>query len=200
MNRTPILLANVLVIAVCGLIYELQAATLSSFVLGDSVTQYSLIIGLYLSAMGLGAWLSGFVARGLARGFLEVELAVGLVGGASVPGLYLLYVRPAVFVMLLYAAVLVIGPLVGLELPLLMRIVRDRLEFKDVVSRVLTFDYIGALVASLLFPLFFVPQLGLVRTSVVTGMINALVGLLGTWLLRPLLDRPATGLRVRAVL
>jgi spermidine synthase len=200
MSRTPILLANVLVIAVCGLIYELQAATLSSFVLGDSVTQYSLIIGLYLSAMGLGAWLSGFLERGLARAFLEIELAVALVGGVSVPVLYLLSTRPAVFLVLLYGGVLAVGTLVGLELPLLMRIVRERLEFKDVVSRVLTFDYAGALVASLLFPLFFLPQLGLVRTSLVTGTINALVALLGTWLLRPLLERSTTGLRVRAVL
>lgn len=200
MSRTPILLGNVLVIAVCGLIYELQAATLSSFVLGDSVTQYSLIIGLYLSAMGLGAWLSSFVKRGLARTFLEVELAVALVGGLSVPLLYLCYVRPALFMVLLYADVLAVGTLVGLELPLLMRIVRERLEFEDVVSRVLTFDYAGALVASLLFPLFFLPQLGLVRTSLVTGTLNALVALLGTWLLRPLLERSAVGLRVRAVL
>ena len=57
MNRTPILFLNVLVIATCGLIYELQAATLSSFILGDSVTQFSLVIGLYLSALGVGAWL-----------------------------------------------------------------------------------------------------------------------------------------------
>jgi spermidine synthase len=117
-----------------------------------------------------------------------------------VPVLYLLYTRPATFLVLLYGTVLVIGTLVGLELPLLMRIVRERLEFKEVVSRVLTFDYIGALVASLLFPLFFLPQLGLVRTSLVTGMINALVGLLGTWLLRPLLERSPAGLRIRAVL
>jgi spermidine synthase len=200
MTRTPILLGNVLVIAVCGLIYELQAATLSSFVLGDSVTQYSIIIGLYLSAMGVGAWLSGFLERELTRSFLEIELAVALVGGLSVPVLYLLYTRPAVFLVLLYGTVLVVGTLVGLELPLLMRIVRERLEFKDVVSRVLTFDYLGALVASLLFPLFFLPQLGLVRTSLITGIINATVGLLGTWLLAPLLERPATGLRIRAVL
>src|SRR5690348_17184468 len=101
MSRTPILLGNVLVIAVCGLVYELQAAALSSFVLGDSVTQYSLIIGLYLSAMGLGAWLSGFVRGGLARAFLEVELAVALVGGLSAPLLYLTFVRPAAFQTLL---------------------------------------------------------------------------------------------------
>src|SRR5215468_9945130 len=98
MNRAPVLFLNVFIIATCGLVYELQTATLSSFVLGDSVTQYSLIIGLYLSAMGLGAWLSGFIKKGLARSFLEIELAVALVGGASVPVLYLTYVRPAAFV------------------------------------------------------------------------------------------------------
>src|ERR687888_579750 len=113
MNRTPILFLNVLIIATCGLIYELQAATLSSFVLGDSVTQFSLVIGLYLFGLGVGAWLSRFLERGLARAFLEVELAVALLGGLSVPVLYLTYPRPAAFVPLLYGTVLAVGTLVG---------------------------------------------------------------------------------------
>jgi spermidine synthase len=198
MKRTPILFLNVLIIATCGLIYELQAATLSSFVLGDSVTQFSLVIGLYLSALGLGAWLSGYIVRGLARAFIEVELGVALLGGLSVPLLYVSYTRPGTFLVLLYGTVVAVGTLVGLELPLLMRILKEQLDFKDLVSRVLTFDYIGALFASVLFPLVFVPQLGLVRTSVLVGMINAFIGLWGTWLLRPLLERRPTGLRIRA--
>jgi spermidine synthase len=200
MNRTTILFLNVLIVATCGLVYELQAATLSSFVLGDSVTQFSLVIGLYLSALGIGAWLSRFIDRGLARAFLEVELGVALLGGLSVPALYLSYTRPAAFLPLLYGTVLAVGTLVGLELPLLMRIVRDQLDFKELVSRVLTFDYIGALAASVLFPLVFVPRLGLMRTSLFFGMLNALVALWGTWLLRPLLERNPLGLRIRAVL
>ena len=68
-----------------------------------------------------------------------------------------------------------------------MRILKDHLDFKELVSRVLTFDYIGALVASLLFPLFLVPKLGLVRTSLLFGMLNAGVGLWATWLMRPLI-------------
>jgi spermidine synthase len=56
MNRTPLLFLNILVIAACGLVYELLAGTVASYVLGDSVTQFSLIIGLYLSALGIGAW------------------------------------------------------------------------------------------------------------------------------------------------
>ena len=69
MNRTPILFLNVLVVATCGLVYELLAGTLASYVLGDSVTQFSLIIGIYLSALGAGAWLSRFIERELARRF-----------------------------------------------------------------------------------------------------------------------------------
>ena len=63
MNDAPLTLLylNVLIIATCGLIYELLAGTLASYVLGDSVTQFSLIIGVYLSALGAGG--VGFVIR-----------------------------------------------------------------------------------------------------------------------------------------
>jgi spermidine synthase len=198
MNRTPILFFNVLIIATCGLVYELLAGTLASYVLGDSVTQFSLIIGLYLFALGIGAWLSRFVETALARTFIEVELGVALVGGWSAPLLFLSFARLEHFQPILYGLVCVIGTLVGLELPLLMRILQDQLDFKELVARVLTFDYIGALAASLLFPLLFVPKLGLVRTSLVFGLLNASVGLWGTWLLRPLMKGRITGLRLRA--
>src|SRR6266481_8834795 len=200
MNRTPVLFLNVLIVATCGLVYELLAGTLASYVLGDSVTQFSLIIGIYLSALGVGAWLSRFIETGLARKFIEVELGVALLGGLSAPLLFLSFGRLSYFPVVLYGLVFGIGVLVGLELPLLMRILKDALDFKELVSRILTFDYVGALVASLLFPILFVPRLGLVRTSLLFGMLNAAVGLWGTWLLRPLLPRGILGLRVRAVL
>ena len=173
MNRTPILFLNVLIIATCGLVYELLAGTLASYVLGDSVTQFSLIIGIYLFAMGVGAWLSRFLESNLAKRFVEVELAVALVGGASAPLLFLSFARLTGFQLVLYSIVFVIGTLVGLEIPLLMRILKDQLDFKEIVSRVLAFDYIGALLASLLFPLFLVPRMGLVRTSLLIGLLNA---------------------------
>jgi spermidine synthase len=199
MNRTPVLFLNVLVIAVCGLVYELLAGTLASYVLGDSVTQFSIVIGIYLSALGVGAWLSRFIDNHVARAFLEVELGVALLGGFSAPLLFLCFARFDHFLVFLVAIVFAIGVLVGLELPLVMRIVRDHLDFKDLVSRVLAFDYIGALAASLLFPLFCVPRLGLIRTSLVFGMLNAGVALWGTWILRPLLGRAVHGLRLRAL-
>lgn len=200
MNRTPVLFLNVLLIAMCGLVYELLAGTLASYVLGDSVTQFSFIIGFYLFALGVGAWLSRFIDAGLARVFVEVELAVALVGGLSAALLYLSFAYLRFFNVVLYGMVLAIGILVGLELPLLMRILKGHLDFKELVSRVLAFDYVGALVASLLFPIFCVPQLGLVRTALVFGMLNAAVGLWATWLLRPLLRGRLVELRARGVL
>jgi spermidine synthase len=200
MNRTPVLFLNVLIIATCGLVYELLAGTLASYVLGDSVTQFSLIIGIYLFALGVGAWLSRFIEKGLARKFIEVELGVALLGGASAPLLFLSFGRLSYFPVVLYGLVFAVGVLVGLELPLLMRILKDVLDFKELVSRVLTFDYVGALVASLLFPLFLVPKLGLVRTSLVFGLLNAGVGLWATWFMRPLIKGDVSGLRARAAI
>ncbi len=181
--RTTALFAAVLLVSTCGLVYELAAGALASYVLGDSVTQFSLVIGLYLSAMGLGAWLSRFVEGQLARRFVDVELAVALVGGFSAPLLFLTFGRVAHFRPVLFALVVLVGTLVGLEIPLFLRILRERLEFKELVAKVLSVDYLGALVGSLLFPLLLVPRLGLVRSSLCIGLVNALVGLWTTWLL-----------------
>tara|TARA_R110002096_G_scaffold143328_3_gene299168 strand:- start:24596 stop:26113 length:1518 start_codon:yes stop_codon:yes gene_type:complete len=199
-RRTPLFYLNVLVVGTCGLVYELIAGTLASYVLGDSVTQFSLIIGLYLSAMGVGAWLSGFLSKNLVRRFLDIELGVGLVGGLSAPLLFMSFAYLGWFQVVLYGLVFIIGALVGLELPLLMRILREELDFKDLVSRVLTFDYLGALLASLLFPIFLVPTLGLMRTSLLFGMLNAGVALWGSFIFADLITGGIVFLRTRAIL
>ncbi len=201
MKRVPLLFLNVIVIATCGLIYELVAGTLSSYVLGDSVTQFSLIIGTYLSAMGVGSWLSRYIERNVAERFVEIELAVAVLGGFSAPLLFLTFAYVSYFSVILFSTVFLIGVLVGLEIPLLMRILKDELDFKELVSRVLALDYVGALVASLLFPIFLVPRLGLNRTSLLFGLMNAGVAIWATWLLQPLIkERTLLFLRIKGVI
>jgi spermidine synthase len=180
----------VFIIAACGLVYELVAGALASYVLGDSVTQFSTVIGAYLSAMGLGAWLSRYVEKELARVFVDLEIAVALIGGFSAPILFLAFGHLQFFRPALYGVVVAVGTLVGLEIPLLMRILKEKLEFKELVARVLSVDYLGALFASVLFPVVLVPRLGLVRTSLAFGVLNAVVGLWSTSLLRDELKRP----------
>ncbi|HKG91736.1 MAG TPA: polyamine aminopropyltransferase [Gemmatimonadaceae bacterium] len=185
------LFASVLLIAACGLVYELVAGALASYLLGDSVTQFSTVIGTYLFAMGIGSWLTRYLVRGLVARFVTIELLVAVVGGFSSAVLFLAFAYTDAFRVALYLLVTAVGVLVGLEIPLLMRILRDQFEFKDVVSNVLTFDYLGALGASLLFPLVLVPRLGLVRAALLFGIVNALVALWSTFLFGRLLGARA---------
>ena len=184
------LLASVFVVAACGLVYELAAGALASYVLGDSVLQFSTVIGTYLFAMGIGSWLSRFFERQLPAHFLRIELLVALIGGALPATLFLVHAwHPGAFRVLLYALVLLVGMLVGLEIPLVMRILRRNVGLRELVSQVLTFDYLGALAVSVAFPLLLVPHLGLIRTGLLFGLMNALVAVWALWLFRHELRR-----------
>ena len=197
MNRA--LLFSVFVIASCGLAYELIAGAQASYLLGDSVLQFSTVIGTYLFAMGIGSWLSRYVERNLIARFVQLELLVGVFGGFSAALLFLIYVWfTAPFKLVLYLAVLGVGIMVGLEIPLIMRIMKRDLSFKEVVSQVLTFDYLGALAVSILFPVLLVPHLGLVRSCLLFGLLNVLVALWALWLFRVQLQH-AAALRGQAV-
>lgn len=179
------LLFSVFVIASCGLAYELVAGALSSYLLGDSVMQFSTVIGCYLFAMGAGSWLSKYVTRDLIGRFIQIELMVGLLGGFSAVGLFVLFTwLAAPFKLMLYLTVFGVGVLVGLEIPLVMRILKRELAFRDLVSQVLTFDYLGALVVSILFPLLLAPQLGMIRTGLLFGLLNVAVALWALHLFR----------------
>ncbi len=190
---------TVFVISACGLGYQLIAGSVSSYLLGDSVTQFSLTIGIYLFALGIGSYLSKFVGDDLVERFVHVELGVALVGGFSAILLSLAFASELWFRPTLYGTILVIGTLVGIEIPLLLRILKDELDFKDLVAQVLTFDYVGALAIALVFPLVLVPRLGLDRSALLLGLVNAVVGWWSISLFRVRIRHPST-LRVSAAL
>ncbi len=192
-----ILLVSVFVVATCGLIYELLAGTIATYLLGDSVTQFSTVIGTYLFAMGIGSWFSRYIEGRLLAWFIRIEIIIALIGGTSAAALFLLFPMVDDFRPILYGLVLLIGFLVGLEIPLLIRILKDEFSFGDLVSNVLTYDYIGALAASLLFPLVLVPFVGLIRAGFVIGFVNILVALLLVFRLRR--DRSLLTERVSAI-
>ena len=196
--RDRVLILSVLIVASCGLGYELISSALASYLLGDSILQFSSVIGCYLFAMGIGSWLSKYVKdEDVLNRFIDVELLVALLGGVSAAVLFLVFAwLSAPFRAALYVGVFVIGLMVGMEIPLVMRVFNQRkAEFREIVSRVLTFDYLGALAVSLVFPLLLAPKLGLLRTSFLFGMLNAGVALWTTWLFRA--GRRARGARRR---
>lgn len=167
-----LLLITIFLISTCGLIYELVAGTLASYLLGDSITQFSTIIGTYLFSMGIGSYLSKYVTKNLEINFIRIEILVGLIGGLSSSILFICFGYGAYFRVALYLLVGLTGLFVGMEIPLIMRILKTQSSFKDLVSDVFTFDYIGSLLASIAFPIFLVPYLNLTRTSLLFGLMN----------------------------
>lgn len=177
-SEQRILLFSVFILSLCGIIYELVLGSLASYLLGNPVEQYSITIGVFLSSMGLGSYLSRFITRGLVKSFVRIEIALGLIGGISVVFLNYMFSFSVSFYMLHVFFLVVIGTLVGLEIPLLTRILKSYGTLKDIISNVLTLDYMGGLGGSLLFPLILFPYLGRYLTSIVIGCINIAVAII----------------------
>jgi spermidine synthase len=182
-RRARVLTVSVVVVATSGMVYELVLATLASYILGNAVTQFSVTLGVYLSAMGAGTLVSAWVKGALAQGFVLVETAIALVGGSSAALLFLASAHSALFRPILYAEVFSIGALVGIELPLLLRLLKEELGADESVVQGMTYDYVGSLAASLVFPLVLMPLLGLVRTAALAGVVNAAIAWVGARLL-----------------
>ncbi|MBF9029068.1 polyamine aminopropyltransferase [Rhodobacterales bacterium HKCCE3408] len=186
--RVGWLLAATFAVAVAGLVYELIAATASSYILGDSIRQFSFVIGVFLSAMGAGAWVSRFVADPV-RGFVLAQIALGVIGGAAAPLVFFSYAWTDAIGLPLYASLVAIGVLSGMELPLIARVLKEIGASEFRFENVLTADYIGALAASLAFPLLIIPHLSLIAASLAFGALNLLVAGLALWLFRDRLPR-----------
>ncbi|MEX0305697.1 MAG: spermidine synthase, partial [Leisingera sp.] len=182
------LLAATFLVAVSGLIYELIAATLSSYLLGDSVRQFSLVIGVFLSAMGLGAWLSRFVGQAMS-GFIWAQICLGIAGGFMAPAIFFSYAWMESVSVPLYGLLILVGALSGMEIPLIARVLKEigAPEFR--FENVLSVDYVGALAASVAFPLLIIPQLGLMSASLSFGALNLAVAGLSLWVFRSAASR-----------
>lgn len=176
-----VLFISIFIVALCGIIYELLIGSTSSYLMGDSVKQFSLAIGLTMTAMGIGSYLSRLIENNLIPWFIGVEIALGLVGGLCVPILYLAFSTTEFYYVYMICLIVSIGTLVGLEIPLLARIMEGFSALRFNISNVLSLDYLGAFVASLLFPFFLLPFFGTLKSSLIVGIINLLVGFLSLW-------------------
>jgi spermidine synthase len=197
-----LLLSSIFLIAICALIYELIAGAVSSYLLGSSVTHFSLVIGLFLSAMGVGAYLTRFIEGELLERFVQIEMMIGLIGGTSSLSLFLAFT----YAERLYMSVMVcvaglIGALVGMEIPLIIRVLEERKgALKLTVANVMAVDYIGSLIASLAFPLIFVPYFGLMRTAFAFGLLNLAVAWVGIAKFRASFKRPQLNIALCALI
>lgn len=156
----------------CSIVYELLIATTISYFLGDSVKYFSLTIGIYMAAMGIGSYASKYINRNLLYRFLQFEIILASLGGLCIPLLYLSYLFDELLVPTYVLLTASIGFLIGLEIPFLTRLMESFESLKANIANILSFDYIGALIATVAFPFFLLPFLGTFQSSLVLGIIN----------------------------
>ncbi|MEM7179407.1 MAG: polyamine aminopropyltransferase [Spirochaetota bacterium] len=177
-RRRLLLLLTVLIISTSGLAYELIAGTMATYLLGQSVTQFSFAMGWFMAAMGVGSYLTRFTKENLVPTLLKVQIILSLTGGFSAFLLFLAFAHTDNLYPFFFLLSLITGAAVGFEIPLILRIIGKYRVLSLAVSEVFTFDYIGALFASILFPLLILPYMGLIRASMFFGLFNSTAGLL----------------------
>lgn len=160
--------------------YELVLLNLSTSLTGSSLRASSIVIGTFVFAMGIGSVVSKSLAGRPLLTFVGVELALAGIGGTSALLLYLGYARFDVYQPAMLAFAIVIGCLIGAEIPLLMELLqrlRSTRASSDAAD-LMAADYLGALVGGLAFPFLLVPWFGLVQSSVAAGVLNVVAAAL----------------------
>ncbi|MEV5954844.1 polyamine aminopropyltransferase [Streptomyces sp. NPDC051987] len=181
-----LVLVCVFVCAACGLVYELELVALASYLIGDSVTQASVVLSVMVFAMGVGSLAAKRLRWHAAAGFAAVEAALALVGGCSAMALYAVFAWTGGWGglwalgprCLLVAFSLTIGLLIGAEVPLLMELIQRirRQDAGGAVADLFAADYVGALVGGLAFPFLLLPFLGQLTGTLLTGTVNVVAG------------------------
>ncbi|WP_274560924.1 polyamine aminopropyltransferase [Streptomyces spiramyceticus] len=177
-----LVLGVVFICAACGLVYELELVALASYLIGDSVTQASVVLSVMVFAMGIGSLLAKRLRCHAAFGFGLVEAALALVGGCSALVLYATFAWVGGARYVLVAFSLTIGVLIGAEIPLLMTLIQRmarRGESGDAsgdVADLFAADYVGALAGGLAFPFLLLPLAGQLTGALVTGAVNTVAG------------------------
>ncbi|AYN40266.1 polyamine aminopropyltransferase [Streptomyces dangxiongensis] len=181
-----LVLVCVFVCAACGLVYELELVAFASYLTGDSVTQASVVLSVMVFAMGIGSLGAKRLRRHAAAGFGAVESALALVGGCSAMALYAVFAWTGGWGgmwaggprCLLVALSLIIGLLIGAEIPLLMELTQRirRQDAGGAVADLFAADYVGALVGGLAFPFLLLPYLGQLTGALLTGTVNVVAG------------------------
>ena len=179
-----LLLVAAAVASGCGLAAELLLGTLASYLVGNQALAYGVAVGVFLAAMGIGAYLSQFIApvgarshqqQELLTSFVKIELLLAPLIALLPLGLFLLFVIDSYLWLGLCFVTLVLGTLAGLELPLLTRIIEQEQGVSNALAWVLALDYLGALLGSLAFPVLLLPFFGLFPAAALIGALPALM-------------------------
>ncbi len=190
MSKSNILKLALFATGLSGIVAEYVLSTLATYFLGDSVFQWTMIVSIMLFSMGLGSRISRYITGDLLKKFIYIEFILSLlVAFVSV----ITYLSSAYYgdnTIIIYGLSILVGLLIGMEIPLVMRLNDEHEELKINVSSVMEKDYYGSLLGGVFFAFIGLPYLGLTYTPFILGSINFLVACLLIYILWKSIDKP----------
>ncbi|MCH8012148.1 MAG: polyamine aminopropyltransferase [Candidatus Marinimicrobia bacterium] len=158
-----------------GIVAEYILATLATYFLGNSVFQWTMIISIMLFSMGMGSRISKYFEVQLLKNFLLIEFSLSILTSFSAISVYYLSVFSSATGFFIYLLAIMIGILIGMEIPLVIRLNDTFEELKVNIATVMEKDYYGSFVGGLFFAFVGLPYLGLAYTPFILGSINFIV-------------------------
>lgn len=180
LNKIQLVYLVTLILAFSSIVYELLLGQALSAFFGNTVLSYSVTVGLYLFAMGVGAFIAEkrFIKHAVLK-LLIVECIIISLGGGSIILLHVIHsLHTSSFLLgaFGYSLIFIIGILTGFEIPLLMALANQKEKQKENI--ILGINYFGAFLGSIIFAFYFYPISGLVKTAFSIALLNVIGGLL----------------------
>ncbi len=173
--RSGILKLALFATGLAGIVSEYVLSTLATYFLGDSVFQWTMIVSIMLFSMGLGSRLSKWFTRDLLMSFITIEFVLSLLTAFSSVIAYWAFLTFEGNGIAIYVLSILIGLLIGMEIPLVIRLNESFEELRINVSSVMEKDYYGSLAGGMFFAFIGLPYIGLTYTPFILGGVNFLV-------------------------
>nr|WP_320117566.1 polyamine aminopropyltransferase [uncultured Marinifilum sp.] len=188
-SKSTLLKAAIFATGFSGVVAEYILSTLAQYFLGNSVVHWVMIISLMLFSMGLGSRITKNFELNLLKLFLLTEFALSLIVSFSPLLVYTASVYTQAIGILIYSLAICVGLLIGMEIPLVIRINDDYEKLRFNISNILENDYYGSLLGGIFFAFIGLPVFGLIYTPFILGFVNfsvSIVVLIFLWdLLKP---------------
>ncbi|WP_027000863.1 polyamine aminopropyltransferase [Eisenibacter elegans] len=169
-----------------GIVAEYILSTLASYFLGDSVFQWTMIVSLMLFSMGLGSRITSWFKGYLLEIFIGIEFLLSILVSFSAMIVYIAAGYTTYGGFFIYGLCMLIGLLIGLEIPLVTRLNEAYQDLRLNIASVMEKDYYGSLLGGVFFAFVGLPYLGLTYTPFVLGGVNFGVAILLFWRLKNL--------------
>ena len=176
--RSGILKLALFATGMSGIVAEYVLSTLATYFLGDSVFQWTMIVSVMLFSMGLGSRLSKQIKTRLLLNFITIEFVLSILTAFVTVIIYLYSAHFGDNTLMIYGMSIVVGVLIGMEIPLVIRLNEEYQELRVNVSSSMENDYYGSLAGGVFFAFIGLPFIGLTYTPFILGTVNFLVALL----------------------